>query len=174
MGRSAATGFFERHTCAVTDAVDFEAALWRPDARGASTFITLPFDVKALFGRARCPVRVTIGEHTWRTTTQVYGDDYHIVVNADARAAADVDAGDQVRVQVKKDDSVRATEVPAELAASLRSDAEAKDAFESLAPSHRREYARWVAEAKLPQTRVRRSAVAVERLKTGMRRPQSA
>jgi hypothetical protein len=158
----------------VTDAVDFDAALWRPDARGAATFITLPFDVKAIFGRARCPVRVTINEHTWRTTTQVYGDDYHIVVNADARTAASVNAGDSVRVQVKKDDTVRTTEVPPELAVRLRTDAEAKDAFEALAPSHRREYARWVGEAKLPQTRVRRAEVAMERLKTGVRRPQSA
>lgn len=158
----------------MTDAVDFDAALWRPDARGAATFITLPFDVKAIFGRARCPVRVTINDHTWRTTTQVYGDDYHIVVNADARTAASVDAGDSVRVQVKKDDTVRTTEVPPELAARLRTDAQAKDAFEALAPSHRREYARWVGEAKLPQTRVRRAEVAMERLKTGVRRPQSA
>lgn len=158
----------------MTDAVDFDAALWRPDARGAATFITLPFDVKAIFGRARCPVRVTINDHTWRTTTQVYGDDYHIVVNADARSAASVDAGDSVRVQVKKDDTVRTTEVPPELAVRLRTDVEAKDAFEALAPSHRREYARWVGEAKLPQTRVRRAEVAMERLKTGVRRPQSA
>jgi hypothetical protein len=158
----------------VTDTVDFEAALWRPDARGAATFITLPFDVKALFGRARCPVRVTINDHTWRTTTQVYGQDYHIAVNAEARSAAEVEHGDRVRVQVRKDDTVRATEVPPELAARLRSDLAAKEAFEALAPSHRREYARWISEAKLPQTRIRRAAAAMERLKAGIRRPQSA
>lgn len=165
---------FGGQTCPVTDAVDFDAALWRPDAKGASTFVTLPFDVKALFGRARCPVRVTINDHTWRTTTQVYGDGYHIVVNAQARAAAAVEPGDRIRVQVKKDDTVRATEVPPELAVRLRTDPDAKEAFESLAPSHRREYARWVAEAKLPQTRVRRSEAAMEHLKSGVRRPQSA
>lgn len=158
----------------MTDAVDFRAPLWRPDARGASTFVTLPFDVKALFGRARCPVRVTINGHTWRTTTQVYGEQYHLVVNAEARAAAGVAAGEEVRVQVKKDDTVRATEVPSELAARLRTDPEAKEAFESLAPSHRREYARWVSEARLPATRIRRSEAALERLKAGVRRPQSA
>jgi hypothetical protein len=174
MGGLAATRSIRGHNSPVTDTVDFEGALWRPDARGASTFVTLPFDVKALFGRARCPVRVTINDHTWRTTTQVYGDGYHIVVNADARDAAAVTAGDQVRVQVKKDDTVRATEVPPELAARLRTDPEAKEAFEALAPSHRREYARWVSEARLPQTRLRRSAAATERLKSGMRRPQSA
>lgn len=158
----------------MTDAVDFEATLWRPDARGSSTFITLPFDVKALFGRARCPVRVTVNEHTWRTTTQVYGADYHLVVNADARSSADVAVGDRVRVSVRKDDSVRAVDVPAELASALRADPLAKEGFEALAPSHRREYARWVGEAKQAATRSRRATVAVERLKSGVRRPQSA
>lgn len=174
MRRVAAGPDFDRHTCAVTETVDFDGALWRPDTRGAATFVTLPFDVKERFGRARCPVRVTINDHTWRTTTQVYGDGYHIAVNAEVRKAAGIAPGDEVRVQVKKDDSVRATEVPPELAAGLRADPEAKDAFELLAPSHRREYARWVAEARLPQTRVRRSAVAVERLKSGVYRPRSA
>lgn len=158
----------------MTDTVDFDATLWRPEGRGTSTFVTLPFDVKAIFGRARCPVRVTINDHSWRTTTQVYGSDYHIVVNAEARAAAGVTSGDHIRVQVRKDDSVRSIDVPPELAARLRIDAEGKEAFEALAPSHRREYARWVAEAKLPQTRVRRADVALERLKAGVRRPQSA
>lgn len=158
----------------MTDTVDFEATLWRPDERGASTFVTLPFDVTALFGRARCPVRVTINGHTWRTTTQVYGSEYRLTVNAEARSTAGLSAGDAVRVQVKKDDTVRATEVPSELATRLRTDHEAKEAFESLAPSHRREYARWVSEARLPATRVRRSEAAVERLKAGVRRPQSA
>jgi hypothetical protein len=158
----------------MTDEVDFVAPLWRPDAKGSSAFVTLPFDVKAIFGRARCPVRVTINGHTWRTTTQVYGEGYHVVVNATVRAEAGVQPGDHLRVTIRKDDSVRATEVPPELAARLRTDPEAKGAFESLAPSHRREYARWVAEAKQPETRARRSLAATERLKSGLRRPQSA
>lgn len=158
----------------MTDTVDFDTTLWRPEGRGTSTFATLPFDVKALFGRARCPVRVTINGYTWRTTTQVYGQDYHVVVNAQARSGAGVSAGDPVHVRVHKDDSVLTIDVPAELAARLRVDPEGKEAFESLAPSHRREYARWVADAKLAQTRTRRADVAVERLKAGMRRPRSA
>jgi hypothetical protein len=158
----------------VTDTVDFEAPLWRPDASGASAVITLPFDVTSLFGRTRCPVRVTVNDHTWRATTQVYGTDYLIVVNAEARSRAGIEVGDVVRVQVRKDDSVRTTEVPPELAARLRTDLEAKAAFESLPPSHRREFARWIAEAKLPQTRLRRAADAADRLKSGVPRPQSA
>ena len=157
----------------MTESVDFEATLWRPDARGASTFITLPFDAKALFGRARCPVRVTVNDHTWRTTTQVYGDAFHIVVNAEVRAATGAEPGSTVHVRVRKDDTVRTVDVPPELAMALRGDPAAKEGFEAMSASHRREYARWVADAKQPATRVRRAAAAVEKLKAGTRR-QSA
>jgi hypothetical protein len=157
----------------VTDTLAFDAPLRRRDAHGSSAVITLPFDVKALFGRSRCPVRVTINDHTWRTTTQVYGEDYHIVVNASARSAAGVQPGDHVRVHVRKDDALRSTELPSELACRLRADATAREAYESLPPSHRREYAHWVDEATLPETRVRRAEAALERIKAD-RRPQSA
>ena len=165
---------FAARLARVTDSLDFDGVLWRPDPKSAVTFVTLPFDVKALFGRARCPVRVTINEHTWRTTTQIYGDSYQIVVSAAARVAAAASAGDAVRVQIKKDATVRSADVPVELAVRLRCDAEAKDAFEALPAAHRREYSQWITEAELPQTRVRRAEAAVERLKTGVRRPRSA
>ena len=154
----------------MTESVDFDATLWRPDAKGASTFITLPFDVKALFGRSRCPVRVTINDHCWRTTTQVHGDAFHIVVNGEARAATGAEPGATVHVRVRKDDTVRTVDVPPELAMALRSNGAAKEAFEAMPASHRREYARWVGEAQQPGTRVRRAAAAVEKLKAGVRR----
>jgi len=158
----------------MTEAVDFQADLWRPEGEGTATHITLPFDAKALFGRARCPVQVTINGHTWRTTTHVHDHTYQIVISAAVRTVAAVNIGDSVHVTVRKDDAVSAADVPAELAARLRTDAAAKDAYEALAPSHRREYARWVADAKLPATRVRRSAAAAERLKSGLRAQATA
>ena len=60
-------------------------------------------------------------------------------------------------------------DVPAELDAALSGDARA--AFDALAASHRREYAEWVAEAKRPETRVRRAERAVEMLRSGERHP---
>jgi len=174
MAGSAAQQSFHDQTCVMTDVLDFAADVWRLQDKGTSTFISLPFDVKALFGRARCPVRVTVNDHTWRTTTQVYGEEYRLVVSAEARAAAGIGPGDRVHVLVRKDDAIGVVELPAELAARLRSDPEAREAFESLAASHRREYARWVAQAKLPATRVRRSQAATERLKSTTGRAESA
>ena len=58
-------------------------------------------------------------------------------------------------------------EIPDELAAALAGDHDARFAFERLAPSHRREYGRWVADATREDTRRRRAEKAVALLRDG-------
>ena len=60
--------------------------------------------------------------------------------------------------------------VPAELAAALRKHASARSTFESLSPSHRREYLEWITEAKRADTRARRIATTIEWLTAGRTR----
>jgi hypothetical protein len=57
----------------------FTAELQRVGKTG--TMFEVPFDLKAAFGRARPPVRVTIRGHTWRTTPGVYDGFGLVVVN---------------------------------------------------------------------------------------------
>jgi uncharacterized protein YdeI (YjbR/CyaY-like superfamily) len=59
--------------------------------------------------------------------------------------------------------------VPAALAAALKSSRRAAARFESLAPSHRREYLDWVIEAKRPETQARRVAQVIEHLEAAAR-----
>ena len=62
--------------------------------------------------------------------------------------------------------------VPEELAAALalKKNRRARETFDAFPPGHRREYAEWVAEAKRPETRLRRAAQAVEWLAEGKQR----
>lgn len=60
-------------------------------------------------------------------------------------------------------------EAPPDLAQALAGQEEAAALWAKLAPSHRREYARWVEEAKRPETRARRVAQAVEMMATGQK-----
>jgi uncharacterized protein YdeI (YjbR/CyaY-like superfamily) len=60
--------------------------------------------------------------------------------------------------------------VPEALAAALERNAEARAAFERFSPSHRREYAEWVAEAKTDATRERRVATTIEWVTEGKSR----
>ena len=56
---------------------------------------------------------------------------------------------------------------PDELAAALRDRQDLAGRFAALAPSCRREFVRWVGEAKRPETRARRAGVVMARLESG-------
>jgi uncharacterized protein YdeI (YjbR/CyaY-like superfamily) len=58
-------------------------------------------------------------------------------------------------------------EVPPDFARALRAVRTARRSFDALAPSYRRQYLGWIAQAKRPETRARRIAQAVERLAQG-------
>lgn len=60
--------------------------------------------------------------------------------------------------------------IPAEFLAALDANPAAKATLEAFAPSHRREYVEWVAEAKRTETRDKRIAQAVEWLAQGRKR----
>lgn len=132
-----------------------------------ATFFEVPLDVPAIFGRARPPVRVTIGDHTYRSTIAVYGGRYFLPLNRQNREAAGVAAGERITVELEADLEERTVEVPDDLRAALDGDDEARSAFESLSYTHRREYADWIVEAKRDETRRRRIAKTLELLRSG-------
>lgn len=132
-----------------------------------ATMFRVPFDLEEAFGRRRPPVKVTIRGHTWRTTPGVYGGVGHVVVNRAVKAATGVDAGDRVRVTMELDAEPRTVLVPHDLRAALDDHPEVAEAFDELSFTHRREYVEWVEEAKRPETRGRRIAATVERVREG-------
>lgn len=141
--------------------MSFEVTLGRSDASKAGAFIQLPFDVKAIFGKAKPKVLVTINDYTYRSTVAVYGGDYLLPVNAQNAKAAGVQAGDTVTVTIAEDTAPRVVELPDDLAQAI---APVRAAWDKLSYSHQREYAEWVADAKKPETRTRRIAQTVEKL----------
>jgi uncharacterized protein YdeI (YjbR/CyaY-like superfamily) len=65
------------------------------------------------------------------------------------------------------------TEVPAELTAALAANVSARATFDALAPSHRKQWLRWIAAAKQAETRARRAAKAAAALAKGGKRPSA-
>lgn len=57
--------------------------------------------------------------------------------------------------------------IPLDLSSALAADAEAKELFEMLSPSHQREYIKWVEEAKKAETRTKRIQKMMDMLKQG-------
>lgn len=118
-------------------------------------------------GAKRFPVRATVNGYCWRTTVTRMRGEFLLGLNREVRESAGVKAGDTVDVTIELDTEPREVEVPESLASALDGDPAAKAAFEGLAFTHRKEYARWVADAKREETRDRRVIRALEMLRGG-------
>jgi len=137
--------------------------------RGPAAAVVLDDDQVAAVGEGakRFPVVATVNGHTWRTTIMRMGGEFVLGLSREVREAAGAQAGDEVGVTLELDEAPREVEVPAALAAALEADPQARAAYERLSFTHRKEYARWIAEAKREQTRARRVAEAIEMLRAG-------
>ena len=141
----------------------FRATL-EADDESAFTHIVVPFDAKAVFGKGRPPVRVTLNGYEYRSTLAPYGGLYYLPVNQAVRAGAQVKAGDRVSVVLEADEAPRTVKPPADLARALKANPAAKARWEELSFTHRKEYVEAIEEAKKPETRARRLAKAIEQL----------
>ena len=118
-------------------------------------------------GAKRFPVRATVNGYTWRTSVMRMRGEFLLGLNREVRESAGVDAGETVEVAIELDTAPREVEVPEALASALAADPATAAKFDALAYTHRKEYARWIAEAKREQTRNRRVEQAVAMLREG-------
>jgi hypothetical protein len=138
---------------------------------GERPTVVLPFDAKQRYGKARAPVRGTVNGAAFRTTVAVYSGVHLIGFNKDVRERAGVEIGDEVTVELERDDEPREVDVPPELKEALAANSGARKTYEGLSYTHRREYAEWIGEGKRPETRERRAVRAIEMLGAGRRHP---
>ena len=118
-------------------------------------------------GAKRFPVAATINGYAWRTTVMRMHGEFLLGLNREVRDGAGAQAGDTVELELELDTAPREVEVHEALASALAGDREAAATFEALAFTHRKEYARWIEEAKREQTRERRVAKALQMLREG-------
>jgi Bacteriocin-protection, YdeI or OmpD-Associated/Domain of unknown function (DUF1905) len=149
--------------------IEFTAQLL---ARGPAAAVVLDESQVAAVGEGarRFPVVATVNGYTWRTSVARMGGEFLVGLNREVRDGAGVTAGDEVAVTLELDTAPREVEVPQALAAALAGDPEAKAAFDGMAFTHRKEYARWIAEAKREETRERRVQQALEMIRAGQTR----
>ena len=146
----------------------FEATL---EQHGSGTVVVVPFDLKETFGSGRPPVLATVNGYTFRTTLFTMGGRALLGLNREVREAAGVKAGQNVSVELARDDEPRTVEVPADLAAALGRYPAIRETFDGLSYTHRKEYVRWIEDAKREETRSRRVERSVEMLREGIKTP---
>jgi hypothetical protein len=137
----------------------------------AAAFLLSDEQVAAVGGRRRAfPVRVSVNGATLPLRLARMGGENLIGLARAAREQAGVSIGSAYRVEIVADEEARTVEVPKDLAVALADDVTARAAFEALADSHRKEFVRWICEAKRDATRAQRVAKTVEMVRAGQHR----
>jgi hypothetical protein len=129
------------------------------------TFLVIPRKIAAAWGPGQKAIRGTIGGHPFQGTASRGEGVTRMPLPREFRETTGFRCGDTVDVVLDLDPAPRPVDVPSELRAVLRRDPEAAALFDTLPPSCRRAWAEHVAEAKRPETRLRRA----ERAPAGIR-----
>ena len=139
---------------------------------GGGAAVAFPFDVEKEFGvRGRVPVKSTRDGVEYAGSLMKCGSGPHMLgVLKAVREQIGKGPGDTIDVVVWKDDQVRAVEIPAAFKALLNKEG-LLAGFEKLSYTHRKEYCRWITEARKEETRQNRIAKAVAMLRKGVKTP---
>jgi hypothetical protein len=140
----------------------FRATIVREDGM---CYIPLTFDPKAVFGKLRAPVKVTLNGFTFRSTIAAMGGPPCIPLRRSNQEAAKLDGIETLDVRLDLDSEPRVVTPPADLVKALKA-ASMWDRWQDLSYSHQREHVEAIEDAKKPETRARRIERAVEMVRT--------
>jgi hypothetical protein len=152
----------------------FKARIESATVGSGGACIYFPYDVEKEFGtKGRVPVKATFDGVPYSGSLVKYGSPQHMLgILKNVREQIGKGPGDVVEVTIEKDESERTVEVPAEFQKLLKKE-KVWAAFDKLSYTHKKEYVRWVTEAKREETRTTRMAKSVDMLRSGVKTPDS-
>lgn len=158
-----------------TDTKRFIAELENSKDGMDTAFVRIPFDVEKIYGtKGQVKVKVTFDGHPYRGVMANMGQGCHVIgVRKDIRKAIGKMIGDKVDVTVAKDTEERIVEMPADFQAALEKSKKAKDFYDTLSFTNRKEYAVWISSAKKSETREKRLAESITKLLAGKKNPSA-
>jgi bacteriocin resistance YdeI/OmpD-like protein/uncharacterized protein DUF1905 len=140
---------------------------------GSACFIPLTFDPKAVFGKVRAPVRVTLNGYTYRSTIAAMGGPPCIPLRRTNREAAGLEGGETIDVRLDLDTDTREVTPPADFLRVLKATPGASDRWRALSYTHQREHVEAIEGAKKPETRARRIEGAIRRIQRAAKKREA-
>jgi len=138
------------------------------DTGRGGAFVEIPFDVEKAFGSKRPRVKAMIeGVPYLGLLTRMGGPDHMLIILKGIREQIGKTFGDEIQVSVELDAEEQVVEIPKDLMKELKKDKEAQTFFDKLSYTHKKEYVKWIEEAKKEETRKRRVLKTIEMLKKG-------
>jgi hypothetical protein len=147
--------------------VKFKGVLTPTPRGGGGTLVPIPKEVAAKLGLKGMPkVNAVIAGTPYRGSLMPMGDGtYCLGVLKSIQEAAGVGQGDAISIELELDTAPRTVELPSDLATALARDKKATAAWQALSFTNKKEVALSLEGAKRPETRERRLAQALDRLR---------
>ena len=148
----------------------FKAKIEAGDGGGA--YVLFPYDTGKEFAtQGKVPVKAAFNGVPYAGSLIKYGHPQHMLVVLKAiREQIGKGPGDTIEVVIWRDEELRTLEVPAPFKALMKKEG-LLPFFEKLSYTHRKEYCRWITEAKKEETRLQRLRKAIEMLKKRIKTP---
>ncbi|KMQ71349.1 YdeI/OmpD-associated family protein [Chryseobacterium koreense] len=135
-----------------------------------AAFVEFPFSVQELFGK-KGQVRIQAvfdGKVEYRGSLTKMNSDCHILgLTQEIRKKLGKSFGDTVSVKLCEDKEERIVEIPEDVKIIFNENLKAKELFDAMSYTHRKEYIRWIVEAKKPETRENRKVKMIEMILAG-------
>ena len=142
----------------------FESTVVRARAK---TYVPVPFDPNDAWGwKVRHYVKGTVAGRAIRGLLRAEGDGYALPLGAAWLRDNYIPASEIVDV-VLEPDGPQSETLAADITEALSASPEAETFFQSVAPFYRKNFLRWIDQAKRPETRAARIAEMVTMLEVG-------
>lgn len=135
-----------------------------------AAFIEFPFSTEELFNKkGQVKVKAVFdGNVEYRGSLTKMKSDCHILgLTQEVRKKLGKTFGDKVSVSLSEDKEERVVEVADDIISVFNENPEAKTLFDKMSYTHKKEYIRWIEEAKKPETRENRKIKMIQMIMDG-------
>ncbi|EJL70816.1 YdeI/OmpD-associated family protein [Chryseobacterium populi] len=135
-----------------------------------AAFVDFPFSTEELFGKkGQVKIKALFdGKTEYRGSLVKMKSDCHILgLTKEIRKELGKTFGDEISVSLFEDKEERTVEIADDIIFVFNENPDAKNLFDKMSYTHKKEYIRWIEEAKKPETRENRKIKMIEMILNG-------
>ena len=149
--------------------IQFKAIIKQNGSMNAA-FVEFPFSTEELFNKkGQVKIKAIFDDKVeYRGSLAKMKSDCHILgLTQEIRKQLGKTFGDEISVNLIEDKEERTVEVAEDIMSIFNENPEAKALFDKMSYTHRKEYIRWINEAKKPETRENRRIKMIQMILNG-------
>lgn len=152
-----------------SEAIQFSAII-KQNGNMNAAFVEFPFSTEKLFGKkGQVKIKALFDDAIeYRGSLAKMKSDCHILgLTQEVRNQLGKTFGDEVSVSLIEDKEERTVDIADDIALVFNENQEAKELFGKMSYTHRKEYIRWIEEAKKAETRENRKVKMIQMILEG-------